>query len=161
MLPDRGWPQITRRGLFTGGQECRSPRVTVDAAQGDKGLLPRPRAAVASAIGIKVPKLAEAKRVKCRREITLDSLIAADSSSFSVRCFSRVRSSVRSRRYRACSRITRNPRARSSNEQPPRKPAPPARLIRGLNRTKKVMTSRALPQPFFTPVRRRAGGTKG
>ena len=44
---------------------------------------------------------------KCRREITLDSLIAADSSSFSVRCFSRVRSSVRSRRYRVCSRITR------------------------------------------------------
>jgi hypothetical protein len=37
-----------------------------------------------------------------------DSLSAADSSSFSARCFSRVRSSVRSRRYRMCSRITRH-----------------------------------------------------
>ena len=34
-------------------------------------------------------------------------------------------------------------------------------LIRGLNRTKKATTSRAVPQPFFTPVRRRASGTKG
>ena len=34
----------------------------------------------------------------CRSVITDDSLIAADSSSFSVRFFSRVRSSVRSRR---------------------------------------------------------------
>ncbi len=30
-----------------------------------------------------------------------------------------------------------------------------------LDRTKKVTTSRAVPQPFFTPVRRRASGTKG
>ena len=44
----------------------------------------------------------------CRSVITDDSLIAADSSSFSVRFFSRVRSSVRSRRYRVCSRMTRN-----------------------------------------------------
>jgi hypothetical protein len=54
-----------------------------------------------------------------------------------------------------------NPRARSNNEQPLRKPAPSARLIRGLDRTKKVTASRAVPQPFFTPVRRRASGTKG
>jgi hypothetical protein len=37
--------------------------VTVSAVQQDKGLLPRLRAAVASATGIEVPKLAEAKRV--------------------------------------------------------------------------------------------------
>ena len=54
-----------------------------------------------------------------------------------------------------------NPRARSNNEQPLRKPAPGVRLIGGLDRTKKVTTSRAVPQPFFTPVRRRASGTKG
>jgi hypothetical protein len=34
----------------------------------------------------------------CRSVSTLEILIAADSSSFSARCFSRVRSSVRSRR---------------------------------------------------------------
>ena len=44
----------------------------------------------------------------CRSLTTDDTLIAADSSSFSVRCFSRVRSSVSSRRYRVCSRMTRN-----------------------------------------------------
>ena len=44
----------------------------------------------------------------CRSVITLESLIAADSSSFSARCFSRPRSSVRSRRYRVCSRMIRN-----------------------------------------------------
>ena len=33
--------------------------------------------------------------------------------------------------------------------------------IRGLDRTKMQTTSRAVPQPFFTPVRRRASGTKG
>lgn len=44
----------------------------------------------------------------CRSLTTDDSLTAADSSSFSTRCFSRVRSPVRSRRYRVCSRITRN-----------------------------------------------------
>jgi hypothetical protein len=35
------------------------------------------------------------------------------------------------------------------------------RLIRGLDRTKKATTSRAVPPPFFTPVRRRASDTKG
>jgi len=44
----------------------------------------------------------------CRSVTTLDSLIAADSSSFSARCFSRVRPAVRSRRYRVCSRMIRN-----------------------------------------------------
>jgi hypothetical protein len=44
----------------------------------------------------------------CGSVTTLEILIAADSSSFSARCFSRVRSSVRSRRYRVCSRIIRN-----------------------------------------------------
>ena len=44
----------------------------------------------------------------CRSVSTLEILIAADSSSFSARCFSRVRSSVRSRRYRVCSRMIRN-----------------------------------------------------
>ena len=39
----------------------------------------------------------------CRSVSTLDSLIAA-----SARCFSRVRSSVRSRRRRVCSRMIRN-----------------------------------------------------
>jgi hypothetical protein len=41
------------------------------------------------------------------------------------------------------------------------RPVPGVRLIRGLNRAKKETTSRAVPQPFFTPVRRRASGTKG
>ena len=40
--------------------------------------------------------------------ITDDSFSAADSSSFSARCFSLVRSPVRSRRYLVCSRISRN-----------------------------------------------------
>src|SRR5262249_58335797 len=44
----------------------------------------------------------------CRRVGREEILIAADSSSFSARCFSLVRSSVRSRRYRVCSRITQN-----------------------------------------------------
>ena len=44
----------------------------------------------------------------CRSVSTDDSLIAASSSSFSARCFSRVRSPVRSRRRRVCSRMTRN-----------------------------------------------------
>ena len=44
----------------------------------------------------------------CRSDRTQDSLIAALSSSFSVRCLSRVRSSIRSRRYRVCSRMMRN-----------------------------------------------------
>ena len=44
----------------------------------------------------------------CRPVSTAEILIAADSSSFSARCFSRVRSSVRSRRYRVCSRMIRN-----------------------------------------------------
>ena len=68
------------------------------------------------------------------------------------------------RRYRPGNRgraDESNPRARSNNEQPLRKPAPGVRLIRGLNRTKKETTSRAVPHPFFTPVRRRASGTKG
>ena len=38
---------------------------------------------------------------------------------------------------------------------------PGARLIRGLNRNKKETASRAVPEPFFTPVRRRASGNKG
>jgi hypothetical protein len=42
----------------------------------------------------------------------------------------------------------------------PQEPAPGVRLIRGLDRTKKETTSRAVPQPFFTPVRRRASRTK-
>jgi hypothetical protein len=54
-----------------------------------------------------------------------------------------------------------NPRARSDNERPLGRPVPGVRLIRGLNRAKKETTSRAVPQPFFTPVRRRASGTKG
>ena len=33
-------------------------------------------------------------------------------------------------------------------------PAPGVRLTRGLDRTKKTTTSRAVPQPFFTLVRR-------
>jgi hypothetical protein len=40
---------------------------------------------------------------QCRSVSTLETLIAA-SSSFPARCFSRVRSPVRSRRYGACSR---------------------------------------------------------
>jgi hypothetical protein len=44
----------------------------------------------------------------CRSLSTDDSLTAADSSSFSTRFFSRVRSSVRSRRYRVCNRMIRN-----------------------------------------------------
>ena len=44
----------------------------------------------------------------CRSVTTEDSLIAADSSSFSARFFSRVRSWIRSRRYRVCSRMIRN-----------------------------------------------------
>jgi len=54
-----------------------------------------------------------------------------------------------------------NPRARSDNERPLGRPAPGVRLIRGLDRTKKATTSRAVPPPFFPPVRRRASGTKG
>jgi hypothetical protein len=54
-----------------------------------------------------------------------------------------------------------DPRARSGNERPLGRPAPGVRLIRGLNRTKKETTSRAVPPPFFTPVRRRASGTPG
>jgi hypothetical protein len=41
------------------------------------------------------------------------------------------------------------------------RPVPGVRLIRGLNRTKKITTSRAVPPLFFTPVRRRASGAKG
>ena len=46
------------------------------------------------------------------------------------------------------------------------RPVPGVRLIRGLDRTKldrtkKETTSRAVPQPFFTPVRRHASVTKG
>jgi hypothetical protein len=44
----------------------------------------------------------------CRSVTTEESLTAAGSSSFSALFFSRVRSSVRSRRYRVCSRIRRN-----------------------------------------------------
>ncbi len=44
----------------------------------------------------------------CRSLITQDSLIAAPSSSFPARCLSRVRSWIRSRRYRVCSRMMRN-----------------------------------------------------
>jgi hypothetical protein len=54
-----------------------------------------------------------------------------------------------------------NPRVRSDNERPLGRPVPRVRLIRGLDRTKKATTSRAVPPPFFTPVRRRASGTKG
>jgi len=54
-----------------------------------------------------------------------------------------------------------NPRARSDNERPLGSPVPGVRLIRGLDRTKKETTSRAVPKPFFTPVRRRASSTKG
>jgi hypothetical protein len=39
--------------------------------------------------------------------------------------------------------------------------APEPGAIRGLDRTEKETTSRAVPLPFFTPVRRRASGTKG
>ena len=44
----------------------------------------------------------------CRSLTKDDSLIAADSSSFSARCFSQMRSSGSSRRYRVCSRMIRN-----------------------------------------------------
>ena len=54
-----------------------------------------------------------------------------------------------------------DPRARGDNERPLGRPVPGVRLIRGLNRAKKETTSRAVPPPFFTPVRRRASGTKG
>jgi hypothetical protein len=43
----------------------------------------------------------------CRPVRTEEILTAADSSSFSARCFSRVRSPARSRRYRVCSRSHR------------------------------------------------------
>jgi uncharacterized membrane protein YbhN (UPF0104 family)/tRNA A-37 threonylcarbamoyl transferase component Bud32 len=53
----------TARGALVHLQRSALDPVTVDALQRDKGLLPRLRAAVASAAGIEVPKLAEAKRV--------------------------------------------------------------------------------------------------
>jgi len=48
-----------------------------------------------------------------------------------------------------------------NSERPLGRPAPGVRLTCGLNRTKKQTTSRAVPPPFSTPVRRRASGTEG
>ena len=53
----------TARGALVHLQRSALDPVTVDALKRDKDLLPRLRAAVASATGIEVPKLAEAKRV--------------------------------------------------------------------------------------------------
>ena len=53
----------TARGALVHLQRSALDPVTVSAVQRDKGLLPGLRAAVASATGIEVPKLAEAKRV--------------------------------------------------------------------------------------------------
>src|SRR5580692_2782399 len=53
----------TARGALVHLQRSALDPVTVAAVQRDKGLLPGLRAAVASATGIEVPKLAEAKRV--------------------------------------------------------------------------------------------------
>ena len=62
----------------------------------------RARASWASTLGLRSPAIRWSMMSRpvtpCRSVITDDSLIAADSSSFSVRFFSRVRSSVRSRR---------------------------------------------------------------
>ena len=72
----------------------------------------RARASWASTLGLRSPAIRWSMMSRpvtpCRSVTTLDSLIAADSSSFSARCFSRVRSAVRSRRYRVCSRMIRN-----------------------------------------------------
>jgi len=60
------------------------------------------RASWASTLGLRSPAIRWSMMSRpvtpCRSVITLEILIAADSSSFSARCFSRVRSSVRSRR---------------------------------------------------------------
>ena len=53
----------TARGALVHLQRSGLDPVTVDAVQHDKKLLPQLRAAVASATGIEVPKLAEAKRI--------------------------------------------------------------------------------------------------
>jgi glycosyltransferase 2 family protein len=53
----------TVRGALVHLQRSGLDPVTVDAVQHDKQLLPQLRAAVASATGIEVPKLAEAKRI--------------------------------------------------------------------------------------------------
>ena len=79
----------------------------------------RRRASWASTLGWRSPAIRWSMMSRpvtpCRSVSTAEILSAADSSSFSARCFSRVRSSVRSRRYRVCSRMTRNsgwPRSR-------------------------------------------------
>ena len=62
----------------------------------------RARASWASTLGLRSPAIRWSMMSRpvtpCRSVITDDSLTAADSSSFSARFFSRVRSSVRSRR---------------------------------------------------------------
>jgi hypothetical protein len=52
------------------------------------------------------------------RSLTTDDSLMADSSSFSACCFSRVRSPVRSRRYRVCSRMIRNSGVATGTGQP-------------------------------------------
>jgi len=69
------------------------------------------RASWASTLGLRSPAIRWSMMSRpvtpCRSVSTAEILIAS-SSSFSARCFSRVRSSVRSRRYRVCSRMRRN-----------------------------------------------------
>ena len=94
---------------MTAGEELR-------AVQGlfELGILRRAavRASRASTFGFRSPAIKWPMMSRpvtpCRSVTTDESLIAADSSSFSARCFSRVRSWVRSRRYRVCSRMIRN-----------------------------------------------------
>ena len=61
-----------------------------------------PRASSASALGSRSPAMRRPMMsrpvIPCRSVITDETLIAADSRSVSARCFSRVRSAVRSRR---------------------------------------------------------------
>jgi transposase len=74
----------------------RSPKVLAQLARA------RARASWARTFGLRSPAMRWSMMSRpvtpCRSVTTEDSLIAADSSSFSARCFSRVRSSVRSRR---------------------------------------------------------------
>ena len=91
----------------------------------------------------------------CRSLSTEDSLIAALSSSFSVRCFSRVRSAVRSRRYRVCSRISRNSGVATKQEvtEPRSKHAASQRESDGsrLGRPGRFLTCRASASTHSSP----------
>jgi hypothetical protein len=72
----------------------------------------RPRASCASTFGSRCPAIScpmmSRPVIPCTSASTAEILIAADSSSLSARFLSRVRSPVRSRRYRVCSRISPN-----------------------------------------------------